>query len=198
MQIEPMLATCRKGLRFSAALAAVHLCAYALADEVGDVYGGISYSQTTAKDESSRNLGTYKPTTLGVGLSVVAAPNLALDGYVFAALDDSTRALTATSSMTVNAQEGYGFNLRPYVSLSPTWSVYAKLGRQYGTQETTIRRIAGTITTSTNYAHTIYGVGLSHNLDARWGVGADYTRAKRIPSEQTSTSLISIGLRYKF
>ena len=198
MQIEPMLAACRKGLRFSAALVAAHLCAYALADEVGDVYGGISYSQTTAKDESSRNLGTYKPTTIGIGLSMVVVPNLALDGYVFTALNDSTQALTATSSMTVNAQEGYGFNLRPYMSLRPAWSIYAKLGRQYGTQETTIRRIAGAATTSTTYAHTIYGLGLSHNLDAHWGIGADYTRAKRIPSEQTSTSLISIGLRYKF
>lgn len=193
-----MLFVNRKHVKFWSVLVLIQLCLLAKAEEVGDVYAGISYSQTIAKDESPRNLGTYKPTTLGIGLSVVALPNLALDGYLFTALNDATTALTTTFSMTVNAQEGYGFNLRPYVSLSPAWSAYAKFGRQFGTQESTLRRPAGTTITSTNYAHTIYGVGVSFNLDARWGIGADYTRSKHIPSEQTKVSLIGIGLRYKF
>jgi outer membrane autotransporter protein len=100
--------------------------------------------------------------------------------------------------MTVHVKEGYGFNLRPYLSLSKNWGIYAKLGRQFGSQETTLRQSAFQQTTSTTYAHTIYGLGISFNIDAQWGIGADYTRSKRIPSEQTNSSLISVGLRYKF
>lgn len=74
-----------------ACLVVLQLCNPTCAEEVGDIYGGISYSQTIAKDESPRNLGTYKPTTLGLGLSVVAIPNLAVDGYVFTGVNDSSK-----------------------------------------------------------------------------------------------------------
>lgn len=177
---------------------ALYLFNPAQAEEVRDVYGGIFYSQTIAKDKSSRNLGTYKPTTLGIGLSVVAIPNLAVDGYVFTGVNDSSNSLAPTSTMSVSAKDGYGFNLRPYLPLSSKWSVYAKLGRQYGTQETTVTRGPIQTVTSADYARTIYGLGTSYNINDRWGVGVDYTKAKRVPSETTSTALMSIGLRYKF
>ena len=181
-----------------ASLMAFYICNPARAEEVGDIYGGISYSQIIAKDESSRHLGTYKPTTLGIGLSVVAAHNLAVDGYVFAAQHDSSNTLSPISTMRVNVKEGYGFNLRPYLSLNSQWGIYAKLGRQYGSQEKTFSRGPIQTTTSASYAHTIYGVGVSYNINEQWGVGIDYTKAKRIPSETTNTALISFGLRYKF
>ena len=170
----------------------------AQAEEVGDIYGGISYSQTIAKDESSRKLGTYKPTTLGIGLSFIAVPNLVIDGYVFTGVNDSSNTIAPTATMSVSAKDGYGFNLRPYLPLSRKWSVYAKLGRQYGTQETTVTRGTVQTVTSADYARTIYGFGTSYNINDQWGVGIDYTKAKRVPSETTSTALISIGLRYKF
>ena len=198
MRIRPMRVVAHQRLQLLLVLIAAHLCTTATAEEVGDIYGGLTYSQTLAKDESSRHLGTFKPTTVGVGLSVVAIPNLALDGYVFTGLNDATLALAAGSDMTVNVKDGYGFNLRPYLSLSQTWGIYAKLGRQFGSQEATLRRGVLQTTTSTSYAHTIYGLGFSYNLDAQWGIGADYTKSKRIPSEQTNSSLISVGLRYKF
>ncbi len=71
-----------------ACLVVLQLCNPAWAEEVGDIYGGISYSQTIAK---VANRGTYKPTTLGLGLSVVAIPNLAVDGYVFTGVNDSSK-----------------------------------------------------------------------------------------------------------
>jgi len=179
-------------------LMALYLFNPAWAEDVGDIYGGISYSQTIAKDESSRNLGTYKPTTLGIGLSFVAIPNLAVDGYVFTGVNDSSNTLSPISTMSVSVKDGYGFNLRPYLPLGRKWSVYAKLGRQYGTQETTVKRGTAQTVTSVDYAHTIYGLGTSYSINDQWGVGVDYTKTKKVPSETTSTALISIGLRYKF
>jgi opacity protein-like surface antigen len=179
-------------------LVMIHLFHPAQAEEVGDIFGGFFYSQTIAKDESSLNLGTFKPTTLGIGLSVVAIPNLAVDGYVFTGVNDSSNTLTPTSTMSVSAKDGYGFNLRPYLPLSRKWSIYAKLGRRYGTQETIVKRGSVVTVTSTDYARTIYGLGTSYSFNDQWGVGLDYTKSKRVPSETTSTALISIGLRYKF
>jgi opacity protein-like surface antigen len=179
-------------------LVMIHLFHPAQAEEVGDIFGGFFYSQTIAKDESSLNLGTFKPTTLGIGLSVVAIPNLAVDGYVFTGVNDSSNTLTPTSTMSVSAKDGYGFNLRPYLPLSRKWSIYAKLGRQYGTQETIVKRGSVVTVTSTDYARTIYGLGTSYSFNDQWGVGLDYTKSKRVPSRTTSTALISIGLRYKF
>ena len=171
----------------------------AFAEEVGHVYGGISYSQTIAKDTSSRNLGTYKPMTLGIGLSVVVLENMALDGYVFTGVHNDTNTLTTNRTMTVSAKDGYGFNLRPFLPLNHSWILYGKLGRQYGSQETVIKSTNQTLsTTNATYAHTIYGMGLGYSLDDKWGISIDYTKAMRIPSENTNTALISLGVRYKF
>lgn len=171
----------------------------AFADEVGHVYGGVSYSQSIAKDTSARNLGTYKPTTLGIGLSVVALENMALDGYVFTGFHNDTNTLPANRTMTVSAKDGYGFNFRPFVPFNHSWVLYGKLGRQYGSQETVIKSTSQTLSTiNATYAHTIYGVGLGYSLNDKWGVSVDYTKAMRIPSENTTTALISLGVRYKF
>jgi len=171
----------------------------AAAEEVGDIYGGLSYSKTFAKDTSANHLGTYKPMTFGVGLSVVAMPYLALDGYVFTGVEDARNDLPLSRTMTVSAIDGYGFNLRPFLPLSQSWSVYAKLGRQYGAQETVLKNQVATLrTTNTNYAHTVYGLGVGYNINERWGLGADYMKARRIVSENTDTSLLSVGLRYRF
>jgi hypothetical protein len=171
----------------------------AAAEDVGDIYGGVSYSKTIAKDTSVNNLGTYRPMTVGVGLNVIAMPYLALDGYVFTGVEDASNDLPAGRTMTVSAKDGYGFNLRPFLPLSKLWSVYAKLGRQYGAQETILKNQVTTLrTTSTSYAHTVYGLGIGYNINERWGLGADYMKARHIASENTDTSLLSIGLRYKF
>jgi hypothetical protein len=171
----------------------------ATAEEVGEIYGGVSYSQTIAKDTSVNNLGTYRPMTLGVGLSVVAMPYLALDGYVFTGVEDASNDLLSGRTMTVSVKDGYGFNLRPFLPLSKSWSVYAKLGRQYGAQETVLKNQLATLrTTNTSYAHTVYGLGVGYNINERLGLGADYMKARHIPSENTNTSLISVGMRYKF
>ena len=171
----------------------------AMADEVGDIYGGVSYSKTSAKDTSSNNLGTYRPMTVGVGLSVIPIPYLALDGYVFTGVEHDSHDRPLSRTMTVSAKDGYGFNLRPFLPLSKSWSVYAKLGRQYGTQETVLKNQVATLrTTNTSYAHTVYGLGIGYNINERWGLGADYMKVKRIPSENTNSTLINVGVRYKF
>ncbi len=171
----------------------------AMAEEVGDIYGGVSYSQTIAKDTSVNNLGTYRPITVGVGLSVVALPYLAVDGYLFTGVEDDRNDLPSSRTMTVAVKNGYGFNLRPFLPLSKSWSIYAKLGRQYGAQETVLKNQVTTLrATNASYAHTVYGIGIGYTINEHWGLGADFTKAKRIPSENTNTSLISVGVRYKF
>lgn len=198
MHIEKSWTTARITSKLVLSLFAAQTSATAAAQEVGDVYLGFAYSEASAKDTSSKNLGTFKPTTAGLSLGVIALPNLALDGFVFTGLNDSTHSLPANSRLTVRIKEGYGFNLRPYLSLNNSWGVFAKLGKQFGSQETTLVRGAIQQSTSTRYARTIYGLGVSYNLDTQWGIGADYTWSKHLASEQTSSSSINLGVRYKF
>ena len=54
------------------------------------------------------------------------------------------------------------------------------------------------VTSSTSYARTVYGLGVSYNINERWGIATDYTQVKRVSSEKTNTALISVGVRYKF
>ena len=164
------------------------------AEETGKIYAGLSYSQIRIKDDTA---GTFNPTAVGVGLSVVPFKNLALDGYVFAGMNDASLAQPRNTTVTVKVKDGYGFNFHPFIELNNKWGLYAKLGRQYGSQETRITGLR-TNTTQTNYAHTVYGLGVSYNLNSDWGISTEYLQSPRVSGETTSSSTLAMGLRYKF
>ena len=172
-------------------------CFAVAAEEVGDLYGSLSYSRATIQDTSGLNLGTYHPTTLSVGLSVIAIKHLALDGYVFQGYKDTSNALDANTAMTLQVKQGYGFNLHPYLPLSYQWGLYAKLGRQFGTSETVIRQNNASSTTSAQFATTVYGLGVSRYINSRWQLDTDYTKNKHQSDESTRTTGITVSLSYK-
>ena len=82
------------------------------AQNVGDIFGGVSYLQTSIRDESSNNLGTFKPTTVGVGLAYVVLDNIALEANVFNGTSDSSLA-SRMGSVTVKIKNGYSIGVRP-------------------------------------------------------------------------------------
>lgn len=177
---------------------AICACSAVMAEEVGDLYGSVSYSQSTIKDTSGLNLGTYKPTTTSLGLSVIAIKYLALDAYIFQGHKDASNDLGANTAMTIHIQQGYGFNLHPYLPLSHQWGLYAKLGRQFGSSETVIRQNNTATLTSDRFAHTVYGLGVSRYINTQWALDLDYSKTKRKADESTRTTGLNASLSYKF
>jgi hypothetical protein len=171
------------------------------AQNIGDVFGGISYLQTSIKDESSNNLGTFKPTVLGLGLAYVVLDNVALEANVFNGTSDSSLA-SRLGSVTVQVKNGYSLGVRPFMAFNESWGGYAKLGRQYGTQTLTqsklVNRTVVTTPIDSSYAHTVYGLGIAYNIDRQWGVSTEYMWSKKGQSENSKNASLGVGLRYKF
>ena len=171
------------------------------AQNIGDVFGGISYLQTSIKDESSNNLGTFKPTVLGLGLAYVVLDNIALEANVFNGTSDSSLA-SRLGSVTVQVKNGYSLGVRPFMAFNESWGGYAKLGRQYGTQTLTqpklVNRTVVTTPIDSSYAHTVYGLGVAYNIDRQWGVSTEYMWSKKGQSENSKNASLGVGLRYKF
>lgn len=168
------------------------------AQNVGDVFGGITYAQSRVKDTSTRNWGTFQPATLSLGLGVIAMPNLALEAFVLDGLRKDSNTIAPSTKAEVEIQSGYGFGIRPFVNLDNGWTTYLKLGRQFGEQNVAITSPTTQRSTQTSYAHTTYGVGLSYRLDNRWSVAFEYAKARTIASENTNTASTGLGLRYMF
>ena len=171
------------------------------AQNIGDVFGGISYLQTSIKDESSNNLGTFKPTVLGLGLAYVVLDNVALEANVFNGTSDASLA-SRLGSVTVQVKNGYSLGIRPFMAFNESWGGYAKLGRQYGTQTLTqpklVNRTVVTTPIDSSYAHTVYGLGIAYNIDRQWGVSTEYMWSKKGQSENSKNASLGVGLRYKF
>ena len=171
------------------------------AQNIGDVFGGISYLQTSIKDESSNNLGTFKPTVLGLGLAYVVLDNVALEANVFNGTSDASLA-SRLGSVTVQVKNGYSLGIRPFMAFNESWGGYAKLGRQYGTQTLTqpklVNRTVVTTPIDSTYAHTVYGLGVAYNIDRQWGVSTEYMWSKKGESENSKNASLGVGLRYKF
>jgi opacity protein-like surface antigen len=171
------------------------------AQNIGDVFGGISYLQTSIKDESSNNLGTFKPTVLGLGLAYVVFDNVSLEANVFNGTSDASLA-SRLGSVTVQVKNGYSLGIRPFMAFNESWGGYAKLGRQYGTQTLTqpklVNRTVVTTPIDSSYAHTVYGLGIAYNIDRKWGVSTEYMWSKKGQSENSKNASLGVGLRYKF
>jgi opacity protein-like surface antigen len=168
------------------------------AQNIGDMFGGISYIQTSIKDESSTNLGTFKPTVVGVGLSYVLMDNMALDTSLFDGVSDSSITRTGIGTVTVKIKNGYSLGVRPFIAFNESWGGYAKLGRQYGTQTKIVKRSVFEITTDSTYARTVYGLGISYTINPKWGISSEYMWSKKGDSETNKNSSVGVGLRYKF
>jgi hypothetical protein len=168
------------------------------AQSVGDVFGGISYIQTSIKDESSRNLGTFKPTVVGLGLAYVVADNLALEANVFDGNSDSSLKPTAIATYTVRIKNGYTIGIRPFIPFNASFGGYAKLGRQFGTQTTVVKTSVSQKSTDSTYAQTVYGLGISYNINPLWGISSEYVWTKKGDAETNKNASMSIGIRYKF
>jgi len=164
------------------------------AQSVGDVFGGISFIQSSIKDESSRNLGTFKPTVVGLGLAYLVTDNVALEANAFDGSGDSS--LTPTS--TVKIKNGYSLSVRPFIAFNASWGGYAKLGRQFGTQTTVVKTSVSQKSTDSSYAQTVYGLGISYNINPKWGVSSEYVWTKKGDSETNKNTSMGIGIRYKF
>lgn len=168
------------------------------AQNVGDVFGGLTYTHISVKDESASNLGTFKPHTLGLGLAYVVADHWALEVNAFDGVDDSSITKSAVN-VTVKAKNGYGFAVRPFFAWNEYWGAYVKLGRLYGTQDTTTQiGVRAASTQSSSYSRTAYGLGISYNIAPKWGLTSEYVKSNKSQNETTSNTSISMGVRYKF
>jgi opacity protein-like surface antigen len=171
------------------------------AQNIGDVFGGISYIQTSIKDESSTNLGTFKPTVVGLGLVYVVLDNLALEANVFNGASDSSLK-SRVGTVTVKVKDGYSLGVRPFMAFNESWGGYAKLARQFGTQSLTEPKIVKAsvvqTTTDSSYAHTVYGLGISYNINPKWGISSEYMWSQKGDAEKNKNNTVGIGLRYKF
>ena len=168
------------------------------AQNPGDVFVGVTYAQSNVKFKSQPSFGTFHPATLSVGVGMIVIPNLAIEGYVFDGLNDATRMIATSTTGTIQIQNGYGFNLRPYMKLGNGWGAYAKLGRQYGAQDFVVNRPLTSTTTHTTYAHTTYGLGLTYNFNRQWSVAVERMTSKSVPTESTNASTTGVGLRYMY
>ena len=168
------------------------------AQNVGDVFGGISYIQTSIKDESSKNLGTFKPTVVGLGLAYVVTDNIALEANAFDGSSDSSLTPTSVATYTVKIKNGYSLSVRPFIAFNAAWGAYAKLGRQFGTQTTVIKTSVSQKATDSTYAQTVYGLGISYNINTKWGVSSEYVWTKKGQSDTTQNASMGVGIRYKF
>jgi len=168
------------------------------AQSVGDVFGGISYIQTSIKDESSKNIGTFKPTVIGLGLAYVVTDNIALEANAFDGSSDSSLKPTSIVTYTVKIKNGYSIGVRPFIAFNAEWGAYAKLGRQFGTQTTVVKTSLSQKSTDSTYAQTVYGLGVSYNINPKWGVSSEAMWTKKGESDTTKNTSLGLGIRYKF
>ena len=45
---------------------------------------------------------------------------------------------------------------------------------------------------------TVYGLGVSYNINQKWAATSDFTSTVSVATEMTKTSALGFGLRYKF
>jgi outer membrane autotransporter protein len=124
--------------------------------------------------------------------------NIVLEANAFDGSSDSSLTPTSVVTYTVKIKNGYSIGVRPFIAFNDSWGGYAKLGRQFGTQTTVVKTAVSQKTTDSTYAHTVYGLGISYNINSKWGISSEYVWTKKGEADTNKNASIGIGVRYKF
>lgn len=172
--------------------AVVALCSFgASAQNVGKYYGEAAYTTLTAKDVSSGNIGTVKPTGVRLTVGKVLVNHLAVEGFLLQGLSsDSINIGGVTGDLALKTS--YGAALRPFVNLTENVELYGRLG----TVRTKFKEIDPIQTETRSDTHTLYGAGLAYKLTDKVKLVADYTMLST--KNETKSSMISVGVRFGF
>ena len=51
---------------------------------------------------------------------------------------------------------------------------------------------------NSKFAHTVYCLGISYNINSKWGISADYALSKKIESEMNKNNSVGMSVRSTF
>lgn len=178
------------------AAAAAALCSFnAAAQNVGAFYGEVGYVIVTAKDVSSNNIGTFKPSGAWLTLGNVIVDNLAVEGYLVEGLSSDAIAV-GNAKADIALKTSYGVGLRPFVHLTDDLELYGRLGSMRTKSQSTVSFNGQSVSESSSSTRTIYGIGLAYKLTNTTKLVADYVKFSN--KEDTRTSSMSVGVRFSF
>jgi opacity protein-like surface antigen len=169
------------------------------AQNVGDFYGEVAYTSFSfsAEDVSSDNLGTFKPSSVSIGVGNVVAENLAVEGYIIQGASSDTRTINGSDvDFALAIKTSYGFAIRPFINVTDDLELFGRLGvmrlKVRGTASA-----AGVFASATGtQTRSMYGLGAAYKLSDKVKLTADYKKLST--KDDVKVSLVSIGLRYAF
>jgi OOP family OmpA-OmpF porin len=177
------------------AVAAAACSTTAMAQSTGNLYGEAAYAMVTAKDTSTDNWGSFKPTLGRFTLGTVVTDNVAVEGFVTQGLSSDSKVISG-ANVDVKVKTGYGVAVRPFVNLSNEVELFGRIGSIRNEFEGTVSAGVRSRTSSSKTTNTLYGVGVAYNIDKSMTAVVDYTKLSN--KDETSTSMVAIGVRFNF
>ena len=165
------------------------------AQNVGDFYGEVAYTSSSAEDVSSDNFGTFKPSSVSIGVGNVVAENLAVEGYIIQGASSDTRTISGID-VNLAIKTSYGFAIRPFINVTDDLELFGRLGVMRVKSRATASASGVSSSATEIQTHSMYGLGAAYKLSDKVKLTADY---KKFSTEDDfKISLVSIGLRYAF
>lgn len=178
------------------AVASLFVSASAFAQKNGDVYGEFSYARATMKDESTNNLGTFKPSAGRFTLGTVVSNNIALEGFVQQGLSASSHAV-GNNNIELKLKTGYGLAVRPFINVTDSIELYGRIGSVRNGYSATVTASNGaSASESDKTTNTMYGGGLAYKLNNKAALVFDYSKLNK--KDDTAVSIVSVGVRFGF
>lgn len=182
-----------KKLALLAAIAALSF--NAAAQNVGSFYGEAAYSSITAKDVSSDNIGTFKPSAARLTVGNVLFNNVAVEGFVMQGLSSDSVTVDG-ANVDLALKTSYGVAIRPFVNLTDSVELYGRLGTIRAKSKATVSYNGQSESDTSSATHTLYGAGLAYKLTDAAKLVVDYTKLST--KNDVKSSLISVGVRFAF
>jgi len=159
----------------------------ALAQQKGDVYGGLGYSFISYEEPGV----SVDVAALGVTLGSRVMDNLAIEGTIGVGVADDTVRISNTN-VKVEVNDFIGVYFRPFLAISENAEVYARLGYFRGK----ISASAAGLSISSNGSDFSYGVGAAFNVAKNTAITLDYT----VFYDKTSITIdgFVVGARFNF
>ena len=171
----------------------------AFAQNALPMYGEITTARVTLKDTSSDHLGTFQPRTVRLTLGQVVGANMAVEefAYLSSSNDAADKAANNPATKVSKKQDSlYGIALRPFVNVTPSFELFARLGIARSEIKTTSESTGQSQTTTATATNSFYGGGASYALTRAVKVTVDFSKFAN--KNETQLSNVNLGLRFNF
>ena len=158
-------------------------------------YVDASYILVTAKDTSTYDMGTWKPTLARITLGKEVNEHLAIEGFIAQGINSDTQTYDGYDYKR-KVNNSYGIAVRPFIKATDAIELYGRVGWLKYKQTDAVDSVS--YSADATFSVYMWSLGVAYKITDNISAIIDYSKLQQKVETYADTSFTAVGVRYRF